>query len=185
MFDSARRILSYESVIKLMRLPQPPVLSRVLCLLGGGLVVATTAVALVAPAAYLTSVVQGGLALGAGTALMIAGVVQRNRKGAHPSWRPLSWIALFAVVALIELVWTEVVPPLVGGSEPFFDGLTTVAAILSIGCLVTWYDWRRVAEQRRREKNQQSYREIFERVNEPIVLHDADTGEILDANPCA
>ena len=137
-----------------MRLPQPPVLSRVLCLLGGGLVVATTAVALVAPAAYLTSVVQGGL-------------------------------ALFAVVALIELVWTEVVPPLVGGSEPFFDGLTTVAAILSIGCLVTWYDWRRVAEQRRREKNQQSYREIFERVNEPIVLHDADTGEILDANPRA
>jgi PAS domain S-box-containing protein len=160
-------------------------LSRVLCLLGGGLVVATTAVALVAPAAYLTSVVQGGLALGAGTALMIAGVVQRNREGAHPSWRPLSWIALFAVVALIELVWTEVVPPLVGGSEPFFDGLTTVAAILSIGCLVTWYDWRRVAEQRRREKNQQSYREIFERVNEPIVLHDADTGEILDANPRA
>lgn len=162
-----------------------PSLSAVLGALGAVLLVSTIGAAALDGDPYLNSLVQGALALVLGGVLLALAVRVRTSRWDDRSWRAIGWVALFLAIATVELLWVGIVAQLVGGAQSHFTALTTVSTGLTAGGVVAWYDHRRESEYRERVASQRSYREVFEGVSDAILVHDPETGRILDANPSA
>ncbi|WP_255196992.1 PAS domain S-box protein [Halorarius litoreus] len=162
-----------------------PSVSSVLGTLGALLVVSTIVAAALDADPYLDSLVQGTLVLVFGGALLALAAHVRTGESDDRSWRATGWVGLFFAISVVELVWVGVVTEVVGGAQGHFTSLTTVSTGLTAGGVVAWYDHRREAEYRERVASQRSYREVFERVSDAILVHDPETGHILDANPSA
>ncbi|MHC5079079.1 MAG: PAS domain S-box protein [Planctomycetota bacterium] len=78
--------------------------------------------------------------------------------------------------------WFKDEPPVVLPRYLVTIGLALIAiSVLAVGgtLLLKWQVNRRTEELRRSERN---YREVFNGTNEAIVIHDSETGEIVDVN---
>jgi PAS domain S-box-containing protein len=162
-----------------------PRFSSVLTGLGAILILITVGVALVDRDPYANSLLQGGVALVVGMILVAAGLRLHQSGRDHRSWRSVAWPGALVVVTSLELLWAEVLVPVVGNVTLPFSVVTTLAIGVGAGTVVAWYDRRRRLRASEHAEQQRSYREVFNKVEDAILVHDSDTGAIIDANSSA
>ncbi|MFC7235821.1 PAS domain S-box protein [Halosegnis marinus] len=160
----------------------PPPYSLVLAGSGAVLVGVTIGFAVGDPDPLASSLAQGALSLVVGGGLVVAGVYQRRWATDHRSWRSIGWLCVLVGAAAVDVVWSYTVSLALGAVTLPFEVLGTVAVGAAAGAVVVHFDRRRAARNRERAHNRRSYREVFEGVNDAVLVHAADGTEILDAN---